>query len=271
MPIFGAEYNAILNNLATLYDLRQEKIEIVKINKRIDQVSSMIKHPLVQDATGVIHSYNTSTGVYMPVSVLPVAELPNPAHYQNGAIVSVAGVLYVQKSGEWEGVGGASEYITEVHEWRLDQSTWPEIVANDVEILNFENQFVDKIECYVYFDDEIARADADRITGGQNTFISRYKSSSFIASHSENTQIQSVDGGLTGIGVTRSVLEVLMSNPTIRAGSQALVIPTEELVLHSGLLQYIYTDGDMSVNIRLVITKVKPLTPVQTIEEEPKK
>lgn len=111
MPNFGAEYNAILNNLATLYDLRQEKIEVVKINKRINQVSAVIRHPLVQDSTGVIHSLNTA-GTYIPVSVLPLAELPNAAHYQNGAIVSAAGGLYVKKNGAWEEVGRSYKVYT---------------------------------------------------------------------------------------------------------------------------------------------------------------
>lgn len=101
MPSFGAEYNTILANLAALYDLRQERIEVVKINRRIDQVGSLIRHPLVQDSTGVIHSLNTATGTYVPVSVLPLAELPDVAHYQNGAMVSVGGVLYVKKDGAW--------------------------------------------------------------------------------------------------------------------------------------------------------------------------
>ncbi|CAG0979869.1 hypothetical protein ANAEL_01682 [Anaerolineales bacterium] len=112
MPSFGAEYNTILANLAALYDLRQEKIELVKINRRIDQVGSLIRHPLVQDSTGVIHSLNTATGTYVPVSVLSVAELPNVAHYQNGAIVTVDGVLYVKKDGAWEGVGVSSQTLT---------------------------------------------------------------------------------------------------------------------------------------------------------------
>lgn len=107
MPSFGAEYNTILANLATLYDLRQEKIEVVKINRRIDQVGTLIRHPLVQDSTGIIHSFNTNTGNYMPVSVLPVAELPDLTHYQNGTIVSVAGVLYVKKDGAWEKQGNS--------------------------------------------------------------------------------------------------------------------------------------------------------------------
>lgn len=147
MPNFGAEYNTILNNLATLYDLRQEKIEVVKINKRIDQVSSMIKHPLVQDATGVIHSYNTSTGAYMPVSVLPVAVLPNPAHYQNGAIVSVAGVLYVQKSGLWEGVGGASTLsIFNAEGVALEQAS-----AINIDFpLTLESNKIYKLFCLIY-------------------------------------------------------------------------------------------------------------------------
>lgn len=101
MPSFGAEYNTILANIATLYDLRERKIEVVKINKRIDQVSAVIRHPLVQDSTGIIHSFNTNTGNYVPVSVLPLAELPNVAHYQNGAMVSVDGILYLNNAGEW--------------------------------------------------------------------------------------------------------------------------------------------------------------------------
>jgi len=105
MPNFGAEYNTILNNLATLYDLRQEKIEVVKINKRIDQVSSLIKHPLVQDVDGVIYKYVAESNTYVPISVLAESgALPTASDYPAGTLVMYNDVLYINNSNGWNAV-----------------------------------------------------------------------------------------------------------------------------------------------------------------------
>lgn len=199
------------------------------------------------------------------------SEMPDASKYPEGTVVSMNGVLYVQKSGEWEGVGGASEYITEVHEWRLNKDTWINMTSANIQVPGFYNKFVDRIEGFVYYDSESAQADAARTTGGLESLISGYKSTSFIAIPNENTQIQMESFPFVGAGLSRVICETIFNNLTINYGNDyTMELFTYALTTLPSFYDYIHINN-MNFNIRLVIYKLKPLTPVQTIEEEPKK
>lgn len=97
------ECTPILSNLSRLYDLRQQKIEVVKINKKITEVDLLINHELIQDVDGIVYQWDPDNKNYVPISALAAAtELPDPSSYLPGTMAIYMGSLYVNIGNAWK-------------------------------------------------------------------------------------------------------------------------------------------------------------------------